>query len=398
MNGAYKILSLDGGGSWALIQVKALQDLYGENIGGHEVLRRFDLVAATSGGSIVAGMLATGVPLSKIVAFFKDEAARKKIFVRLCGIQILPKIFHIGPKYSTPAKFEGLKNLLGEAGSRVMEDLPGYVSGRTAKPDFLITSFGYDRERVVYFRSDLKSRTSSFPPKGSPQKHYTLAEAIHASSTPPVNYFKEPAEFNGNRYWDGGVSGNNNPVLSAVVEAVSNGHSPNSIRVLSIGTGLVFLPTEGPAAAAGLLMSRVKPSLIADIQKLATTILDDPPDAASFISHVMLGQRLPKDDKDFVRDTSLVRMNPLVQPVLSNGKWLVPWGSGAKELKQFTSLKTLGLDAIENDEIRLIDDFCDRWTHGSVVNQSIRARSDLSCEIGHGSYQDAKSHWQALDT
>ena len=149
--------------------------------------------------------------------------------MRLCGIQILPKIFHIGPKYSTPAKFEGLKNLLGEAGSRVMEDLPGYVSGRTAKPDFLITSFGYDRERVVYFRSDLKSRTSSFPPKGSPQKHYTLAEAIHASSTPPVNYFKEPAEFNGNRYWDGGVSGNNNPVLSAVTKR----DNPNSTSKLT---------------------------------------------------------------------------------------------------------------------------------------------------------------------
>jgi uncharacterized protein len=398
MNGAYKILSLDGGGSWALIQVKALQDLYGENAGGHDVLRRFDLVAATSGGSIVAGMLATGVPLSKILAFFKDEAGRKKIFVRLRGIPIVPTIFHIGPKYSTPAKFEGLKSLLGEAGSRVMEDLPGYVSGRTAKPDFLITSFGYDRERVVYFRSDLKSRASSFLPAGSPQKHFTLAEAIHASSTPPVNYFKEPAEFSGGRYWDGGVSGNNNPALSAVVEAVSNGHSPNSIRVLSIGTGLVFLPTEGPAEAAELLVTRVKPGLITDIQKLATTILDDPPDAASFISHVMLGQRLPNDAKDFVTDTSLVRMNPLLQPVLNNGKWSVPWGSGAKELKEFTSLKTLGLDAIENDEIRLIEDFCDRWTHGSVVNQPIRARSDLSCEIGHGLYRSAKSHWQTLDT
>ena len=31
---AYRILSLDGGGTWALLQVMALQRLYGRNAGG----------------------------------------------------------------------------------------------------------------------------------------------------------------------------------------------------------------------------------------------------------------------------------------------------------------------------------------------------------------------------
>jgi uncharacterized protein len=398
MNNVYKILSLDGGGSWALIQVKVLQNLYGKDVSSHDFLRRFDLVAATSGGSIVLGMLATGVPLSKILDFFKDELARRKIFVELSAIQRWPRIFGIGPKYSTPRKLEGLQKLLGEAGSRVMEDLPGYVSGRIGKPDFLITSFGYDRERVAFFRSNLKSRASSFLPAAAPQKHFTLAEAVHASSTPPVNYFKEPAEFGGGRYWDGGVSGNNNPALSAVVEALSNGQVANSLRVLSIGTGLVFLPMDGAAEDPELVVSRVKPGLITDIKKVASTILDDPPDTASFISHVMLDQPLPKDVNEHITDTNLVRMNPLIQPVSKNGKWFVPWGSGAKELEEFKSLKKLGLDAIKNDEITLIEDFCDRWINGSVVNQPIRARSDLTCEIGHESYKLAKAHWQTIDS
>jgi len=53
----YRVLSLDGGGSWALIQVKALIELYGPDAAGREVLRDFNLVAANSGGSIVLGCL-----------------------------------------------------------------------------------------------------------------------------------------------------------------------------------------------------------------------------------------------------------------------------------------------------------------------------------------------------
>ena len=51
----YRILSLDGGGSWALIQVRALIDMYGGGTTGHQVLQDFDMVAANSGGSVVLG-------------------------------------------------------------------------------------------------------------------------------------------------------------------------------------------------------------------------------------------------------------------------------------------------------------------------------------------------------
>ena len=45
---SYKILSLDGGRSWALIQARILQDIYGD-IKGHELLKHFDVVIANSG-------------------------------------------------------------------------------------------------------------------------------------------------------------------------------------------------------------------------------------------------------------------------------------------------------------------------------------------------------------
>ena len=45
----FRILSLDGGGAWALIEVMTLIDLYGADTPGHEVLKEFDLIAETLG-------------------------------------------------------------------------------------------------------------------------------------------------------------------------------------------------------------------------------------------------------------------------------------------------------------------------------------------------------------
>ncbi|HME01338.1 MAG TPA: patatin-like phospholipase family protein [Terriglobia bacterium] len=77
---SYRILSLDGGGTWALIEVKALIELYGENTPGNTVLEDFDLVAANSGGSIVLGGLVENRTLANILADFEDETWRKSIF------------------------------------------------------------------------------------------------------------------------------------------------------------------------------------------------------------------------------------------------------------------------------------------------------------------------------
>src|SRR3954471_22645543 len=141
---AYRILSLDGGGTWALIQVKALMKIYGNNATGHSVLADFDLVAANSGGSIVLAALACDLPLNQILNDFKDEAWRSKIFVpvpwyeRLNPLRLaLPM-----PKYVAEAKLAGLRAILnsvpGNYGDTQMSALPAKWGG---KPHLLITSF-----------------------------------------------------------------------------------------------------------------------------------------------------------------------------------------------------------------------------------------------------------------
>src|ERR1700729_1749163 len=101
----YRILSLDGGGTWSLIQVKALIKLYDANTKGREVLRDFDLVAATSGGSVVLGGLVQDLTLGGLLALYADQDKRTAIFPPTHSIgDILLRTLGFGPKYSAKDK------------------------------------------------------------------------------------------------------------------------------------------------------------------------------------------------------------------------------------------------------------------------------------------------------
>jgi len=124
----FRILSLDGGGSWALIQVRTLQALYGEDARGHAVLAHFDLVAANSGGALVLGALLENMPLTAIAQLFLDAASRAKLFAPLGLTHIVDKVLqatlHVGAKYSTVAKLAGIQALLPGIGGCALNALP----------------------------------------------------------------------------------------------------------------------------------------------------------------------------------------------------------------------------------------------------------------------------------
>src|SRR5580658_9122669 len=111
----------------------------------------------------------------------------------------------------------------------------------------------------------------------------TLAEAIHASTNAPVNYFDAPASFpdRSGRYWDGAIFGCNNPVLAGVTEAIMQNQDPLNLAVLSIGTASVALPWPMAGQPASPFVQQiVTPGFVTDLHKLATSVLDDPPDIA----------------------------------------------------------------------------------------------------------------------
>jgi uncharacterized protein len=131
----HRILALDGGGSWALIQVMALQSIYGEETGGHEVLQHFDYVAANSGGSIVTAGLIADMPLSEILQLFEHQAHREAIFQKLpwtrwLGFGKLLAAINVGPRYRTSAKLTALQARLNSWGAKPLDQLTT-VAGRT---------------------------------------------------------------------------------------------------------------------------------------------------------------------------------------------------------------------------------------------------------------------------
>ena len=391
----YRILSLDGGGTWALIQLKALIALYGENTPGQTVVADFDLVAANSGGSIVLGGLVEDLKLGEILAFFQDQTKRQSVFspTHSFGDRVLHDLTGLGPKYSAENKLSALQDVLPAKGTLSLDRAAAGVRRAGSNDDvhLLIVGFDYDRNRATFFRSSPASGSAWGTGETSP---VTLAEAIHASTNAPVNYFDAPATFpdRPDRYWDGAISGCNNPVLAAVTEAIVKSQNPTNIAVLSIGTASVALPWPRPGQPSSPYVQQIgDPGFVADLRKLATSILDDPPDIATFLAHVMTGgvvlNRPPADSR-------IIRMNPLISPVKKAGAWSAP---GSMSAAQFTYLARLDMDAVEQPQVDAISKYADLWVQGVAPNQPIRMNGDtLDPELGQTTFQNAVAAWNAL--
>lgn len=422
----FRILSLDGGGTFALIQAKVLDDLFpGEN--GHQVLSHFDLVSACSGGAIVAAALIEGYSPREIFGLFDNPVNRHALFGRLPWYRSLLQLFTgafspaspVGQRFSTDGKLEFLHRILPSTGSLSLQDLHGIVNdslaslraqrGEARRPmSFLFVTYDFDRDRARMMRSNVASPAASFPHR---QQRATLAEAAHASSTAPINWFDKPAEFDGCRFWDGAMTGYNNPVLAGVVEAIALGVPRRDIGVLSLGTSTVFLPERGTDGIPdALCRPRARTGFLPELVKVGKTIIADPPDAHTFIAHLMLDGGLPLDVSCCpYTETAIVRMNPVIQPVVdrATGKWRVPAGWSGEE---FRRIAEMDISASAQDDVDLIKRLGDGWLRDGWHNQPVRgcgvwapaptqapwANTDHLCEIGHRWYSDARAAWIAL--
>jgi hypothetical protein len=388
-----RILALDGGGTWALLQAMALGSLYGDTTSGRTILRQFDYVAATSGGSIVLGCLLNDWPPARITEFFLNENERKTIFVARGWGVLRPGV----ARWSTAGKFAGLQKLLGNA---TLADLAAQVprNAGSAPLQVVIPAYDYDRNRARFFRSNPASASAS----GAVAPPVTIVQAVHASSNAPVIYFDEPADLGGiGHFWDGGVTSYDNPVLAGLTEAIANGADAKQIAVLSLGTGSAILPLRGNQPAESDVLVRDVPvsTLTGDLRTLATSILADPPDAATFTAYLMMQHPL-NAPPNLLRH---VRLNPLIQPVLRNGRWEFPNGFRVNSLglapdAMFERLVKLDMDAMDEEDVKLIAAFGQSWIGGGeITNQAIRASGDtFAPQIGFGNFADALARWLAL--
>lgn len=394
-----RILSLDGGGIWALIQAKALGRIYGFETSGRKILRRFDYVFANSGGALVlAGLIADKTPAA-ILEIMASPAHAQKMFDRK-PLFWLRNCLSFLPRYRTESKLKTLRDIFHDIPLKTLEP-------NSDRPTFIvIVSFDYDRERAFFFRSLPSRRTAGV--------YVALADAVHASSTAPIKFFDRPAEievkfeeFGASKtmhFWDGAVAGINNPVAAAVAEALTLQVPSDDIAVLSIGTGSVVLPNSrtDQTVEADYVIQPKQPGLLDALTTLGQAVIGDPPDFASFVAHASLGGRTPaNDDERPVTDGPVVRLNPLVTPIWDKNppQWNKP---EALETDEFKQLIKLEIDATAAREIALISKFADLWLDGKIENQPIRLHfrdlnKGLVAEIGHTKAPVAMQRWDELD-
>lgn len=408
----YNILSLDGGGAWSVIQAACLADLYGKDTPGRTILSHFDLSVANSGGSLVLAGLCLNLSPAKIIELLSQLGNRKKIFK---PIPITGQL-GIGPRYQAEAKRNGLRELLtqssGEDPEIHLSKIPKTINS-SGKNHILICAFDYDMERAAFLRSNTLSASSSSNKENligikatrdeQLGEDITLLDAIHSASHAPVLYFEKTADvellmpdqsIQRRRYWDGAVGGNNNPALAGLTEALSNNKRPEDIRILSIGTGIVRRPVarDFPIQSVShphLFEENKESQFLANMFKMATSILSDPPDAASYIAYRMLHR-----SEDNPTCPKLVRMNPMISPEWDENTllWDLPAGFQTRPT-DFNKIVEVDMDAVSRDDFDSVTLAMNLWLEDLLPNQGIQHTRFLKTKIGQRLYSQAKAAW-----
>jgi patatin-like phospholipase/acyl hydrolase len=217
-----RCLAIDGGGVRGVIPATWLAHL--EAVGGGPLHRRFDLVAGTSTGALLACAIGAGVPAREILDLYCHRSRdvfprrRKRFFRRLS------QLFSLGlsqPRYEASGLEEALKAAFG-----------GLAFGDLLTKTMVVC---YDVElgAPVVFKSWREDHA-----------HHPVRRICQASAAAPT-YFPGVV-LGGAPLVDGGVAANN-PGAACLAEAVRFarnewGNGLNKIRLLSLGTGTSWEP------------------------------------------------------------------------------------------------------------------------------------------------------------
>ena len=211
-DGTFNILALDGGGIRGVYAAHVLARL--ENSIGVPVRQRFDLIAGTSTGAILAGAASMNIPMETLVGLFESQADR--IFSR--------RRFSLFPFIRSRYSAHPLDRVIGEY-------VPEVTMAEVSTP-LMITSSDISTGGVHVFKSRyMKELGEPYMRDGEVR----LRDAILASCAAPT-YF-DPRQVGQYLLADGGLWANN-PTIIAVIEALSKFRQPlGKVRVLSVGTG-----------------------------------------------------------------------------------------------------------------------------------------------------------------
>jgi patatin-like phospholipase/acyl hydrolase len=212
----FYILAIDGGGIRGVFAAQILKRIKEElKINFFE---KFDIIAGTSTGSIIAAGLAVDYPIEKIVDLYQKKG--NKIFFRNYSDQFNWK------NWKSYFKSKYTNKYLKQELSTVFQD----------------KTLSNTKTRLIIPASDISNGNvfvlkSNYDPNFVRDKDIRIADAVLASCSAPT-YF-DPYKINKYLLADGGLWANN-PSLVALTEALGRGFkiSRENIRIISIGTGI----------------------------------------------------------------------------------------------------------------------------------------------------------------
>jgi patatin-like phospholipase/acyl hydrolase len=260
-DGPLRILALSGGGYLGLYSaavLAALEEQVGEPIG-----RRFDLVAGTSVGGIIAAAVAFELPLAQLVRFFVEHGT--EVFSpRAMPSGAVGRLLDLsrsvlGPKYG----HERLRAALHER-------LGGATFDQALHP-LLLPAVNVTRSLTKVFKTPHAAASRG-------DERVRVADAVLAACAAPA-YFPS-VEIGGALYADGGLFAVA-PDQVALHEAEHfMGVAVERVSMLSIGTATVgYRPAEGVDADAGavgwLSDGRLILTLIAVQQQHVQAMMED---------------------------------------------------------------------------------------------------------------------------
>ncbi len=249
------ILSLDGGGSHALIQLSVLACL--EEDCGTSTYDLFDMIAgSSSGGLLTCLMLGRGMSATEILSMFLHQNLMQQM-MRSHWTGFLFNHLQIRPKYQGKSKSLSLSRILGD--SRLS----------SLKKPLFIPCFNLSQDQLDIF-------TPEFP------SDFLLSEIADACTAVPSFYPPVLME-DGNWRIDGGI-GMNNPALGAYLYA-RRYWEEREIKILSIGSGWRSFQVNGSKACnyGGLQWSA---------KGIASIILREKMQANVRMTEELLGQRV----------------------------------------------------------------------------------------------------------
>jgi len=342
------ILCLDGGGMRGILTLQLLKKF--EEVAGIPCYDFFDMVAGSSTGAIIAGLITTGHTAAQI----------EKIYIDLVS-QVFDKR-SLGNRFLNPPAFskDNFRKLLKQN----IDDITLENACQSHNVDLMITAQDISAAEETFFSCFRQNDGSYY----GTYKGVLLRSVMEATMSAPTYFY--PLE----RFLDGGTTTYNNPALAAFMEAVSysfedknekSNYPIAAVTLFSFGTGIArqFIKPENTIDPPGI-----------DIEFWLNWIMTQTGQDASAMQVNTFRSPIIKETVNFRRFQ--ISLDPVALKKLPNANTLDPKKYGSKWLHDLPEKELGNIDMADITKFDLMKVIGEQMAE-YIVRSGNKFREDL---------------------